>query len=141
MYYSDRKDCNCLTHSVTESPFEDFRISGVSRARISSVKFLESKWLLPLNSFLHILFFFWTFHINFIGAEKKLRFDMSVWQSRGKLHLNHYCIKTSAGIKINILNLTLRFHLCCSECHLTPMKPSKFTWSIRLQYIYINYQI
>ena len=114
-----------LTHSVTERPFEDFRVSGVSRAQISFVKFLEAKWLLPLNSFLHILFF-WTFHIDFIGAEKKLRFDMSVWEFREKLHLNHYSIKTSGGIKMKMLNLTSQFYCCYSECHLTPFKSSKF---------------
>ena len=118
-----------LTHSVTESPFEDFRVSGVSRAQISFVKFLKPKWLLPLNSFLHILFF-WAFHIDLIGAEKKLRFDMSVWEFREKLHLNHYSIKTSGGIKMKMLNLISQFYFCYSECHLTrsvtPFKSSKF---------------
>ena len=46
-----------LTHSVSEWRFDDIRLSGISRAQISIVEFLESKWLLSQNSFLHILFF------------------------------------------------------------------------------------
>ena len=67
---------------------EDIRVLGVSRARISFVEFLEPKWLLPLNLFLHILFFL-TFHTDRIGAEKKIRLDMLVWEVRVKLHLKH----------------------------------------------------
>ena len=96
---------NFLTHSVSEWRFDDIRLSGISRAQISEVEFLEPKWLLSLNSFLHILFF-WTFHIHRIGAEKKIRFHMSFWQISVKLQLQHYSMKISRWIKINILILT-----------------------------------
>ena len=102
---SRRRRVPILTHSVSEWRFDDIRLSGISRAQISEVEFLEPKWLLSLNSFLHILFF-WTFHIHRIGAEKKIRFDMSFSKISVKLHLQHYFMKISRWIKINILILT-----------------------------------
>ena len=72
--FSDER--NNLTHSVSEWRFDDIRLSGISRAQISIVEFLESKWLLSQNSFLHILFIE-LFTKELVGAEKIGRFDKS----------------------------------------------------------------
>ena len=41
-----------LTHSVAEGRLGDFRLSGLSNARISRIEFLEPNWLHPLKRLL-----------------------------------------------------------------------------------------
>ena len=36
-----------ITHNVAEGRLDDFRLSGISKAKISRIEFLDSKWLYP----------------------------------------------------------------------------------------------
>ena len=89
-----------LTHSVSEWRFDDIRLSGISRAQISIVEFLEPKWLLSQNSFLHILFF-WTFH----KRTSRSRENWPFWQ----VVLTRRC-----GLSCDVMSV-LNYLLCSTQ--------------------------
>ena len=82
-----------LTLSVSESPFDsksskDFRVLGVSRAQLSCLEFIKPEWLLPLNSILHILFFYFSFtvHIQYVSKRLFNKFGTALFVGFHRVH-------------------------------------------------------